>query len=229
MSESPQSFNAGKGVHQMKSTKSLVLSLVAGAAAVIGGLAISSSPSQQAVAQATASAATTSEAMKIDAVHSSVLFRIKHLNVAWFYGMFEQMSGSFLIDMANPDKSMVDITIDASSVDTNNSGRDDHVRSQQFFSVKEFPTITFKSNSVKKTGDKTLEMTGELSFRGKTKTITATVEDTGSGPGRKGGTVAGLEAKFMFKRSDFGMTYLLENGGLSDEVFVIVALEGAKN
>ncbi len=162
----------------------------------------------------------------VDGVHSSVIFRIKHLNVAWNYGRFNKMSGTFLLDGKDPAKSVIDITVDASSIDTANADRDKHLRAGDFFSVQEYPTLTFKSTAFKKTGDTTFEVTGDLTMKGKTKSITITVENTGQGPGRRGGEVAGLETRFNIKRTDFGMDYMV--GGLSDEVGLIIALEGGR-
>ncbi len=182
----------------------------------------------QAAAQASATQPSASAApFDIDAVHSSVVFRIKHMGVANFYGMFEKVSGKFHIDAANLDKSMIEATVDVSSVDSNNKDRDQHLLSDSFFAAKEFPTMTFKSTKFTKTGENTYDVTGDLTLLGKTRPVTTKVEFTGQGPGRPpNSTVAGLEARLEFKRSDFGMSYML--AGLSDEVGLIVALEGIR-
>ncbi len=167
------------------------------------------------------------EAFAVDAVHSSVLFRVKHNNVSNFYGRFNKFSGSFLINLENPESSNIDVTIDVDSIDTANQGRDRHLKNDDFFSATQFPTATFKSKSFKKTGDKTLEVTGDLTIRGVTKPITATLEHTGAGQGRGGVAVEGFEAKFTFNRGDFGVNYMLDKG-LSNEVAMIVSLQGGR-
>jgi len=171
-----------------------------------------------------AAAPAAAEAFTVDGVHSSVVFRIKHMNVAPFYGRFNKVGGTFLLD---GDSSVVDVTIDAESVDTANGGRDKHVKSQDFLSVKEFPTIAFKSTSARKQvqGDG-VDVTGTLTFHGVTKTITVTVRPTGEAAGVKGGTVAGLEATFTIKRSEYGMGGM--PGALGDDVTVMIGLEGGR-
>jgi polyisoprenoid-binding protein YceI len=203
----------------------MTLVLVTGAAAVVGGLMLGGAGQAQ---PATKAAAPAGGAFAVDAVHSSVIFGIKHLNVANFYGRFNKPSGTFLINKDDPSKSIVDVSIDANSVDTANEGRNSHLKSPDFFSTKEFGTITFKSKSFKKAEKaNTYEVAGDLTFRGQTKPVTVSIEDTGTGPGMKGGTVAGIEARFTIKRSDFGMGFM--PNGLSDEVSLIVSLEGKKD
>lgn len=177
---------------------------------------------------AAAPAATADGAFAVDAVHSSVFFKIKHMNVANFYGRFNKVSGSFLLNKESPESSSLELTIDTTSVDSNNKGRDDHLKGNDFFAVKEFPTSTFKSTAVKKTGEGVYEVTGDLTLRGTTKPVTAIVTDTGSAAGRKGGTVAGMEAVVTIKRSEFGVSFM-SGAGLSEEVTLTVSLEGKKD
>lgn len=205
-----------------------VLAILAGGAFIAGGMG--QNPSAAALAS-TAAVATTASTLAetpyaIDAVHSAVIFRIKHQGVAYNYGRFNKMSGSFHIDAANPANSVLDITVDAASVDTANADRDKHLMGNDFFSVKEYPTITFKSSSFTKKSEGVYTVAGKLTFHGKTKDITVEVADTGKGPGMRGGEVAGIESTFTIKRSEFGMDYLLK--GLSDDVTLTVALEGIR-
>ncbi|MBX3408311.1 MAG: YceI family protein [Phycisphaeraceae bacterium] len=165
------------------------------------------------------------KAFTVDGVHSFVTFKVKHLNVAYAYGRFNKVSGSFLIDPENLGESMVDVKVDAASVDTANEGRDRHLRGQDFFSVNEFPEITFKSSSIVKKGD-AFEMTGDLSFHGVTKTITVPLEYFGTGQGRGGTTIAGFESIFTIKRSEYGITYM--PNGLGEDVTIMVSLEGVQ-
>jgi len=162
---------------------------------------------------------------KVDVVHSTVVFAIKHMNVAYNYGRFDKLDGSFNFDAAAPERSTLEVIVDASSISTANDKRDNHLKSGDFFSAKEFPQLTFKSKSVKKAGDK-FEVAGDLTVKGQTKPMTVMVQDTGRGPGRKG-EVAGMRTTFTFKRSDFGMDYMIGKG-LADEVEVTVSLEGTQ-
>lgn len=162
---------------------------------------------------------------RVDPVHASVVFRVKHLETSYFYGLFKQVEGEFTIS-DDPSKVSVDITVQAGSVDTNNPGRDKHVKGPDFFSVGEFPTITFKSTKVAKGEDGKLAVTGNLTLHGQTKEITVQVEVTGQGTDMKGREIAGAETTFTVKRSDFGMTKLIPAVG--DEIKLMVAVEGVK-
>jgi polyisoprenoid-binding protein YceI len=165
------------------------------------------------------------DAFQVDAVHSSVLFRVKHMNVSYTYGRFNDVSGHFLLDEADPSKSLFDLTVKSESIDTANTKRDNHLKGTDFFNAKQFPTITFKSKSVKK-GDSGYDVTGDLTLHGVTKPVTFRVASTGTGRGMIGGTLAGVEASVVIKRSDFGMTFMV--GPVGDEVTVTVALEGGR-
>ena len=166
------------------------------------------------------------DAYKVDAVHSSVVFRVKHMNTSYAYGRFNGISGGFALNAAEPSSSVLDIAVATDSIDTANAGRDTHLKGPDFFNAKQFPTITFKGTSFKKTGDATYEVAGDLTLHGVTKPVTATVESTGQGKGLRGGEIAGIEAVFTIKRTDFGMKNLV--GPVGDDVKITVALEGGK-
>jgi polyisoprenoid-binding protein YceI len=92
------------------------------------------------------------DTFKIDPVHSSVIFSIKHLGVTDFYGRFNDVSGTVVFDKADPSKSSVEVTVPVESVDTKNEKRDQHLKSPDFFNAKQFPMIIFKSE-VETSGD----------------------------------------------------------------------------
>jgi polyisoprenoid-binding protein YceI len=165
-------------------------------------------------------------AYQIDPVHSSIIFRIKHLNVAYFHGRFNQASGSFLLDRDNPENSVIDVTIQTESVDTANRQRDEHLRSGDFFNVRQFPTATFKSTEVSKTGDDEFQVKGDLTIHGVTKQISTTVRHTGEGANQRGTPLAGFETVFTISRGDFGITYMPD--GLGDDVRLTISLEGMR-
>jgi polyisoprenoid-binding protein YceI len=170
--------------------------------------------------------ASAADAYKVDPVHSSVIFRIKHMNVSYFYGRFNQISGSFSIDPADPAASKVEVEIRAASIDTANNDRDKHLKSAEFFDVETHPTIKFASKTFRKVGESRFEVEGDLTLRGVTKKITVQLEWVGSGAGMRGETRAGVEAVFTIKRTEFGMDASLN--GLSDDVRLMIGIEGVK-
>ena len=172
------------------------------------------------IASTTAGAAT----FDIDPVHTSVLFSVQHFGASWVYGRFDKTSGSFDWD-ADPAKIKVSLTIDSSSVDTNSTKRDDHLKSADFFDAAQFPQITFVSKACKAaTGG--MECSGTLSLHGVSKEITVPFQFSGEGDDPWGGHRAGIHSSFSVKRSDYGMTTMLE--GVSDEVKMIVSVEGVQ-
>jgi len=162
----------------------------------------------------------------IDASHSAINFRVMHKGVSWAHGRFNGFQGEFALDAANPAQSSIQIEVDASSIDTNHGKRDDHLRSQDFFDVKQFPSLSFKSTSVKAGKSKgQMLVTGELELLGKKKSVEVEVALVGQSDSQRG-AMAGLDGNFTIKRSDFGMKYGLDQGSLGDEVHVSISLEG---
>jgi polyisoprenoid-binding protein YceI len=142
-----------------------------------------------------------------DKAHSTMGFEVRHLfsNVP---GKFDDFEGSINYDEANPDQSSVEVTIKTASIDTGVKMRDDDLRSPNFFDAEKFPTITFKSKSVKSTGKDTADVTGDLTMHGVTKEVVLKVELIGKGTGMKPGSiVSGWDATTALKRSDFGLTW----------------------
>lgn len=203
-------------------TRDLVTGLVLAAGIAAAGVGLHSSAPAASARQAETAAR---GSFTVDGVHSVVLFRISHLGVANFHGRFNKVDGSFEINAADPSKSVIDITVDAESIDTANEGRDKHLRSPDFFNSKQFPTITFTSTKVTKNGDGTMALTGDLTLLGKTLPVTASLNFIGEAQTPRG-YKAGFEAEFTFKRSEFGMTKYLEEKALGDEIRVTVAIEG---
>jgi polyisoprenoid-binding protein YceI len=165
------------------------------------------------------------ETHQIDTVHSAVLFKVKHLGVSYSYGRFNDISGTIVLDDADPAKSTAEITIKAESIDTANAKRDTHLKSPDFFNTKQFPVITFKSKKVKKSADGKLEAEGALTLHGVTKDVTLQVERVGSAKDPRGGAKTGFHTVLKLKRSDYGMTFMV--GPLGDEVEVTISLECA--
>jgi polyisoprenoid-binding protein YceI len=161
---------------------------------------------------------------KVDPAHSFALFRIKHMDVGHVYGRFNEPNGTITLDDADPTKSSFTLELQTQKVDTGIQKRDDHLRSPDFFNVKQFPTIKFKSTSVKKT-DKGYEVTGDLTLHGVTKPITFNLEQTGQGAmGPR--QIIGFETTLDLKRSEFGMNNMI--GPAADDVRLIISLEAGK-
>ena len=141
-----------------------------------------------------------------DKLHSTIGFQIRHL-FSKVPGRFGDFSGQIQLDEANPEQSSVEVTIETASIDTGVKMRDDDLRSPKFFDVKKFPEITFKSTAVKKTGENTADVTGNLTMHGVTKEVILKVELLGKGAGPKNSTVSGWDASTALKRSDYGLTW----------------------
>ena len=169
--------------------------------------------------------ANAADTFKIDPVHSFVLFSVQHLDIANTYGRFNDISGIVVFDRDNPSKSSVELSVLVESLDTNNAIRERSLKSPDFFNVKQFPTLTFKSTKVEGSGD-TLKVSGDLTIRGVTKPVTVDFKKGREGKGVFGEWRGGGETRFTIKRSDFGMNF--ELGEVGDEVTIILSLEGVK-
>jgi polyisoprenoid-binding protein YceI len=161
----------------------------------------------------------------IDGMHSGVTFKISHLGLSWIYGRFDNFSGDFTIDPADPGKSTFELTIKAESIDTNNAKRDEHLRSPDFFNVKQFPVLTFKTTSVKAVNGG-FEVTGDFTMHGVTKSITFPLMGGQKAEFPKGVQRTGYTTELTLKRSEFGMDKFAE--ALGDEVRIAISFEGAK-
>ncbi len=147
------------------------------------------------------------ENFKVDPAHSSVGFEIRHLFTP-VKGSFTDYSGNFNFDPKKVEASKVDFKIVTKSINTANSKRDEHLNSADFFDSAKNPNITFKSKSVKSTGDKKMDVTGDMTIHGVTKPATFHVEFLGEGLGMDGKqVVASFKADTTVKRKDFGMTW----------------------
>jgi polyisoprenoid-binding protein YceI len=165
------------------------------------------------------------DTFKIDPVHSSVVFSVMYLGVSNFYGRFNDVSGTVVLDKADPSKSSVELTIPVESVDTHNEKRDQVLRSPDFFNAKQFPVMAFKSKQVESSGD-TYKVTGDFTLHGVTKPLTLEIKKGGEGKGMEGEIRGGGETRFTIKRSDYGMNFM--QGPLGDEINIVVSLNGIK-
>jgi polyisoprenoid-binding protein YceI len=163
---------------------------------------------------------------KVDPVHSAISFKIKHLGISYVRGRFNNAAGTITFDPKVPAKSSVEISVKVDDIDTFNAKRDKHLRSPDFFHAKKYPLITFRSETVKSAGEGTYEVGGQLSFHGVTRPLTVQVTHIGSVKDPWGGYRAGFETEFKVKRSDFGMTKLMNSAG--DEVHLSINIEGIR-
>jgi polyisoprenoid-binding protein YceI len=138
------------------------------------------------------SVAKAADTYKIDSVHSSVGFSALHLGVTNFYGRFNEVSGAVTFDKEDPSKSSVELTVPVESLDTHNDKRNQHLKSPDFFNAKQFPTITFKSNKVQKSGE-TYQISGDFTLHGVTKPLTVEFKKGGEAKGIQGEVRSGAE------------------------------------
>lgn len=206
---------------------------MAGMAGLAGVASLNGNPATTSVAPtlapAVVSTSAQADAYSVDGVHTSALFRIRHADVAPFWGRFDKLTGTMHHDPATGALSEVNIEIDVTSVNTNNGNRDDHVRNADFFNARQYPTSTFRSSSFSPDGEGGGTLTGELTLHGVTREVTATVREISTGSFRNTPKL-GFEAEFEIQRSDFGITkYVADDGGdggiLGNTVRIIVAIE----
>ena len=168
---------------------------------------------------------------KIDPVHSAITFKVRHF-FSQVNGSFGKFEGTIKVDFDHPEKSSVTAAIDASSVDTKNEKRDSDLRSEHFFDVAKYPTITFKSKSVKQTGADSGDIVGDLTMHGVTKEITLRAKFLGKGTGMMGKPISGWQVTTEpIKRSEYGLTWSKAIEGtavVGDEVTISIDVEADK-
>ena len=160
-----------------------------------------------------------------DTAHTNILFFVSHLGFSRMQGEFKKFDGGFTFDPDTVENSSVAVTIQTASIDTDHDGLNTHLRNADFFDVETFPTMTFTSTEIERTGDNTGRVTGDLTILGVTKPVTldVTFNKAGTHPINKK-WVAGFSATGTVQRSDFGMNYGVPNIG--DEVQVVLEVEG---
>jgi polyisoprenoid-binding protein YceI len=176
----------------------------------------------------TASASPEPEVWHLDGPHSAAQFAVRHLGISTVRGTFTKLSGDVAYDPADPAKATVNVTIDANSVDTRVTMRDNDLRSEHFFDVAKYPTITFKSKRVTAAGPGKLTVIGDLTLHGVTKEVTLDVAGPSTpiknpmGPGER----MGASATTKLNRQDFGMTYMA--GMVGDDIDIQIDVELVK-
>ena len=165
-------------------------------------------------------------AWDIDTAHSTIEFTAKHMMVTNVKGRFNSFSGDAHLDEQQPANSKVDVTIDLASLSTGNEGRDNHLRSADFFDVEHYPTATFHSTKVEPVGEDRLRVIGDLTIRGVTKSVTLDVTVEGKFKDMQGRDRYGFTATTSFSRKEFGLEWnvALESGGwmVSDKITIAI-------
>jgi polyisoprenoid-binding protein YceI len=175
---------------------------------------------------AAAVAARAGDEFTYDGVHSSISFKARHLDISWIHGRFNEASGKFVIDRADPSKSTFELSVKADSVDTGNVKRDEHLRQPDYFDTKQFPTIDFKSTSVKPIDGGGFEVTGDFTLHGKTKSIVLVLKG-GKEIEWKGVKRIAFATEIAVKRSDYGFDPAAI-GPIGDEALILIDCEGMR-
>ncbi|MGE7981724.1 YceI family protein [Solibacillus sp. NPDC093137] len=153
---------------------------------------------------------------QIDQAHSTIGFEVKHMMVSKVKGQFTNYSADVEVDnLEDLTSAQIEITIDTTSINTNNEDRDNHLKSAEFFDIEQFPDIKFKSTSITKDGDD-YKVSGDLTIKDVTKPAVFDVEYGGKGTNPWGVEVYGFEAETKIDREEFGLTWnaALETGGV---------------
>lgn len=158
-----------------------------------------------------------------DVVHSNVFFKVRHNDISYVFGRFNDFEADIRWDEENAANSQVSFVIKTESVDTRNERRDNHLRSPDFFNARQFPEIAFTSNEIEKTGDDTFQVSGDVTLLGKTQPVSFTWTETGTGTGARGEFRRGGIATFTVDRTAFGMDFMTDR--LSKEIEVTISLQ----
>jgi len=169
----------------------------------------------------------------LDVAHSRLGFVARHAMVTKVRGAFNAFEGATTIDGENPSNSSVEITIDVNSIDTRNEQRDGHLRTNDFFDIANHPQITFKSTGIEHDGGNEFSVTGDLTIKGVTKSVTFPLEFTGAVKDPWGNDRIGFEGSTTLNRTDYGVNFnaALEAGGVlvSEKITLEFELAAVKN
>jgi polyisoprenoid-binding protein YceI len=168
----------------------------------------------------------------LDPMHSEVQFKVKHLVISTVSGFFKSFEGE--LDTENDDftDAKISFSLDINSIDTNQSQRDEHLKSAEFFDAEKYPKISFKSTSFTKSGDDEYKLAGDLTVKEVTKPVTLDVEFGGSADDFYGNTKAGFEISGKINRKEFGLTWdgVTEAGSIvvGEDIKLLINVQFAK-
>ena len=171
------------------------------------------------------------ETFNFDKAHTLIGFRVRHV-LTKVEGRFKGFDGTIWLDRQSPAASKVELTIQATTIDTGVENRDNDLRSANYFDVAKYPTITFKSSKVTPAGKDKFTVEGSLTMHGVAKQVSLPVEFLGFGKDPWGNDKAGFAVETVLNRKDYGLNWnkALDQGGflLGDDVKVVISLEAAK-
>ncbi len=169
----------------------------------------------------------------LDPTHTRIGFVARHAMVTKVRGAFNEFEGTAVVDGNELAASNVNVTIQATSIDTRNEQRDGHLRSNDFLAMDEYPTITFVSTGVRSTGDSEVELVGDLTIKGVTNSVAIPFEFEGAATDPFGNLRAGFEGSVTINRKDYGITWnaALETGGVlvGDKIVLEFEVSAIKN
>ena len=153
---------------------------------------------------------------QIDKAHSHILFTVRHMVITKVRGRFLKWDGTLTLDEQDLSKSHVEVAIDAASINTQDDKRDGYLRSADFLDAEKFPKLTFKSTKVEKASGDKLKVTGDLTIRDVTKSVTLDVEVLGKAKDPWGNNKIAFNGKVAIQREEFGAKWnqALEAGGV---------------
>lgn len=168
---------------------------------------------------------------QVDGSHATLDFSIKHMMISNVKGTFKKWNGEFMFDKTSGVLDNVKISVDANSINTNDEKRDEHLKNEDFFNVKKFPTLDFASKKVVFKGKKPAKMLGDLTIAGVTKPVTIDIEFMGSIMSLYGSEIVAFKGKTKINRKDFGMSWnkALDKGGLAIGEDVEIAFDFEAN
>lgn len=184
----------------------------------LSGAAIAQDPFTRAPAEVRAGVYT------LDPAHSKITWSVNHMGFSTYVGQFAKVEGQLTLDPRRPEASQLAVTVDANSVGTLNDALDKHLKTADFLDTAKFPTATFKATRIRVTGERTADITGDLTLHGVTRPVTLEAEFNQAGVNPVDKTYSlGFDAEAKIKRSDFGVTAYLP--GVGDEVELDIEAE----
>ena len=172
---------------------------------------------------------TFAQTCNVDGVHSRLGFKVTRMTISEFQGNFKSYEAKITEGKSGFDGGMIEVKIDTRSINTDNESRDNHLRSADFFDADKYPTITFKSSSIKKLSDKMYSAEGDMTMKGITKKIMLNIKVNGTTVNeRNKKEIAGVTITGDFKRSDFGIAAEMPEAVLSDTISLYATGEFSK-
>ncbi len=169
----------------------------------------------------------------LDPTHTRIGFLARHAMVTKVRGAFNEFEGTATVDGNNPANSSVRVTIDAASIDTRNAQRDEHLRTNDFLALEQYPQITFASTDIRQVDETTFEVTGDLTIKDVTNQVTVPFEFEGAAQDPFGNQRIGFDGSVTISRKDYGITWnaALETGGVlvSDKIVLEFEVSAVKN